>query len=51
MDFCNHDLVLVEDRDLPPYCWFYRCRKCSAECGHPDELERTTEDPALRLTQ
>lgn len=35
---CEHDLKLIEDPDLPRYCWFYRCSKCGAECGHPSEL-------------
>lgn len=39
---CAHDLVVVEDRDLPQYCWFSRCRKCGAECSDPSELESDT---------
>ena len=35
---CDHDLVVVEDYDLPQYCWFSRCRKCGAECNDPSEL-------------
>jgi hypothetical protein len=35
---CDHDLVVVEDHDLPQYCWFSRCRKCGAECSDPSEL-------------
>ena len=44
-DDCEHDLVSVEDQDLPSYCWFFRCRKCGAECGHPDELLHDSATP------
>lgn len=43
---CEHDPILVEDRDLPEYCWFYRCRKCGVEYNDPAELEASKPDSA-----
>ena len=36
---CAHELALVEDRDLPSYCWHYQCRKCLVECDDPEQLD------------
>lgn len=43
-DQCEHDLVSVEDHNLPPYCWHYRCRKCGVECSNPSELVNAPDD-------